>query len=51
MELNLSGTKIAVELKIAAEPKFGEDPWVMGILRPSPKRSVELKRNKNLQWN
>ena len=32
MELNSSGTKIPVELKIAAELKFGGDPWVTGTL-------------------
>ena len=45
MELNFSGTKIPVELKIAAELKFGGDPWVMGTLRSSAKRSAELKHN------
>ena len=45
MELNFSGTKIPVELKIAVELKFGVDPWVMGTLRPSAKRSAELKHN------
>ena len=48
MELNFSRTKIPAELKIAAELKFwGEDPWVMGTLRPSAKRSAELKHNFN----
>ena len=45
MELNCSGTKIVAELKIAAELKFGGDPWVTGTLSPSAKRSVELKYN------
>ena len=45
MELNFSGTKIPAQLKIAAELKFGGDPWVMGILRLSAKRSAELKHN------
>ena len=45
MELNFSRTKIPVELKIAVELKFGVDPWVMGTLRPSAKRSAELKHN------
>ena len=45
MELNFSGTKIPVELNIAAELKFERDPWVMGTLRPSAKRSAELKHN------
>ena len=47
MELYFSRTKILVELKIAAELKFGGDPWVMGTLRPSAKRSAELKHNIN----
>ena len=45
MELNFSGTKIPVELKIAAKLKFGGDPWLMKTLRPSAKRSAELKHN------
>ena len=47
MELNFSGTKIPVELIIAAELKLGGRgyPWVMGTLRPSAKRSAELKHN------
>ena len=45
MELNFSGTKIPAELIIPAKQKFGGDPWVMGPLRPSAKRSAELKHN------
>ena len=45
MELNFSRTKIPAELKIAAKLKFGGDPSVMGTLRPSAKRSAELKHN------
>ena len=45
MELNFSGTKITAELTIAAELNFRGDPWVMGTLRPSAKRSAELKHN------
>ena len=47
MELNFSRTIIPAELKIAVELKFGGDPWVMGTLSPSAKRSAELKHNKN----
>ena len=47
MELNFKGTKIPAEVKIAAELKFGGNPWVMGTPSPSTKRSVELKHNKN----
>ena len=43
MELNSSRTKIPAELKIAAELKFGGDPWVMGTLRECKKVPVELK--------
>ena len=51
MELNCSGAKIPVELKIAAELKFGGDPLGDGDPKAKCKEVSRSKTQLNLQQN